>query len=44
MGVAPGGYHTKGVYVIGVVSPIAAQALLSDPDTQSAEPLTLKVG
>ncbi len=44
MGVAPGGYHTQGVQVIGVVSPIAAEALLSDPDTQSAEPLTLKVG
>lgn len=44
MGVAPGGYHTKGVYVMGVVSPFAAESLLSDPDTQSAEPLTLKVG
>lgn len=44
MGVAPGGYHTKGAYVIGVVSPFAAESLLADPAAQHAEPLTLKVG
>ncbi len=44
MGVAPGGYHTNGLFVFGVVSPFAAESLLADPAAQHAEPLTLKAG
>lgn len=44
MGVAPGGYHTQTVHVFGVVSALAAQAALTDPAANHAEPLTLKVG
>lgn len=45
MGVAPGGYHTAGLFVFGIINDPTAQAMVSDPNSMDNDaPALLKVG
>lgn len=45
MGVAPGGYHTAGLFVFGIINDPTAQAMVSDPNSMDNDaPALLKLG